>query len=169
MTSRNFALPADGPYEPYELNEPYYEQLPSNVIPFPAVRKKPEVMRPSMRVTFKGALLFGAAMIILMLLVYHTMELSRVNSEHLTAAEELRKLKAEESILIRQAEASLSMTEVEAYAIGELGMTYPSREQFVYIGTPAHDHAVIVRSENAWGKWKQTFSAAVVRVGEFLD
>jgi cell division protein FtsL len=147
-------IPADGPYQ---------EQLPSNVISFPAVRRK--TMRPSFKVT----LLFGVAMVILMLLVYHTMELSRVNSEHLTAAAELQKLKTEESILIRRAEAGLSMSEVEAYAIGELGMAYPSREQFVYIGTPTHDHAVVVQSESVWGKWKQVFSAAGVRIGEFLD
>jgi cell division protein FtsL len=122
-----------------------------------------------MKISLKSVLLFIAAMSVMLLLVYSTMEVSRINGEYHAAAQELQKLKAEEGILIRKAEASLSLSEVEAYAIGELGMVKPSREQFVYIGSPAYDHAEVVRTENFLGKAKQVFSSVGVRVVEFLD
>ena len=122
-----------------------------------------------MKITFKGALIFIIAISVMLVVVYSTMEVSRINSEYHAAAQELQRLKVEEGILVRKAEASLSLSDVEAYAIGELGMVKPLREQFVYIGSPAYDHAEVVRAESFIGKARQVFSAVGIRVVEFLD
>jgi cell division protein FtsL len=121
------------------------------------------------RVTFRGALLFVTAIAILMGFVYSRMELSRINSEYHIAVLELQRLKQEEGVLIRRAEASLSLSEVEAYAIGELGMVQPSREQFVYVGSPAYDHAEIIRHESIFGRARRLFSTVGIHIIELLD
>jgi hypothetical protein len=129
--------------------------------------ERPALPRP--RLSLKGALLFAAAMFVLMCYVYSNMELSRVNGEYRAAVLELQRLKDEESILVRQSEASLSLSEVEAYAIGELGMVKPTQGQYVYIGNPAEDHAEIIRHEGVFGSWRKIFSTIGIQIAEFFD
>jgi hypothetical protein len=129
----------------------------------------PAVQKVRILVSLKGAILFGVAMLLLMGLVHSTMTLSDINSRHHNAELELQKLRREAAVLARQVETSLSLGELEAYAVGELGMAKPSPEQFIYIGSPASDRAEIIRHEGILGRAKGILSAIGVRVTEFLD
>jgi hypothetical protein len=122
-----------------------------------------------MKLRFGTVALFACAMTVLLFIVYSYMELSQLNSACQSGAAELLALQKEENILSRRAEANLSLGEVEAYAIGELGMVKPARDQIVYISFPGEDHAEVVPQKGFWGSVKQLFSVMTGKVVEFLD
>jgi cell division protein FtsL len=122
-----------------------------------------------MRLTFRTAAYFACAMTVLMFIVYSSMELSQLSKSNQRAAVELQALKREEGVLSHRVEAGVSLSEVEAYAVGELGMVKPSRDQIVYIGAPAKDRAEIVRQTGFWGNVKNIISNMGARMVEFFD
>jgi hypothetical protein len=122
-----------------------------------------------MTVPFRTAALFAAAITILMFIVYSQMELSQLSRNNQRSAVELQSLIKEEGVLNRQFVAGISLNEVEAYAIGELGMVKPSKEQIVYIGIPAQDRAEVIRHPGFFGSVKNLFANAGARVIEIFD
>jgi cell division protein FtsL len=114
-------------------------------------------------------MLFAAAMTLLMFIVYSNMQLSQLSRSNQRAVIELQALKREESVLSRRIEAGVSLSEVEAYAVGELGMIKPSKEQIVYIGIPAQDRAEIVRHPGFMENIKDMFVNVGARFAELID
>ena len=124
---------------------------------------------PAMKLSFRFVALFIGAMTVLLFIVYSYMELSQLSNAGQQAAIELQTLKREEGVLSRRVEASVSLSEVEAYAIGELGMVKPSRDQIVYISAAAKDHGEVIPQKGFWGSVRQLFSTMTARVAAFLD
>jgi cell division protein FtsL len=151
--------------------------------PYPAPRAVPEwpEIGPSKQepaasldaenkpVSFGAIALFMAAMTVLMFIVHSYMELNQLSTEGRNAVAELSALKREERTLSRHAEASISLSEVEAYAIGELGMVKPESGQIVYISIASHDHAEIVPQKGFWGSVRELFSSITGEVVGFFD
>lgn len=125
--------------------------------------------RPAMKLSFRTVALFICAMALLLFIVYSYMELSQLNRAYLQNAKFLQDLKKDESELTRKVEAGVSLSEVEAYAVGELGMVKPSRDQIVYINLAGEDHAEIIPQKGFWGAVKQLFGTMSTKVIEFID
>lgn len=124
---------------------------------------------PSMRLKPGTVLLFAGAMAVLLFIVYSYMQLSELSSVNQQGLKALQTLIKEEAFLNHQIEASVSLSEVAAYAEAELGMIKPTREQIVYIGTVAQDHAEIIPQQGFWGAFRQLFSTMTTSAAEFFD
>jgi hypothetical protein len=97
------------------------------------------------------------------------MELSQLSRANQRASAELQTLRREEGNLSRRAEAGVSLSEVEAYAVGQLGMVKPSREQIIYIGTVSQDRAENIGQTGFWGGVRNLFANMGARVVAILD
>jgi cell division protein FtsL len=144
---------------------------------YPAAAEQPKVAAPAkrieknpyMQVSFFTVFLFVAAIAALMFVVYKHMELSQLNDAGRRGAAELTALKREENDLNRRVEAGVSLSEVEAYAVGELGMVKPTGDRIVYIAIPAYDHAEIVQQTGFFGNVRQLFSTMTGHIVAFFD
>ncbi|MCL1806271.1 MAG: hypothetical protein FWG31_01040 [Oscillospiraceae bacterium] len=162
---------------PQRLPAPLPAQRPVRTPAAPDVRERPRTKAPAKRVEtsasarsiMRALVLFVGAMALLLFIVYNYMQLSMLSNENRKTANQIHTLKKEESVLNRRAEAGVSLSEVEGYAIGELGMVKPTRDQIVYVGTPARDHAEVIQQTGFWGSVKNLFSTMTGRVIEFLD
>jgi hypothetical protein len=96
------------------------------------------------------------------------MELSQLSRANQRASIELQSLKREENALLRRVETGVSLREVEEFAIGQLGMVKPTREQFVFIGSPSADRAEVVMHTGFLGNIRNLFSSAGTRIAEFV-
>ncbi|MCL2002500.1 MAG: hypothetical protein FWG72_00655 [Oscillospiraceae bacterium] len=165
------------------LNPPrkgtYSRPAPFSEAPAPAERERERtqtaappaaIARPaSMRLKFRTVALFAGAMAVLLFIVYNQMELSQLSKANQTAVAELQALRREEAALNRRFDAGVSLNEVEAYAVGELGMVKPSKEQIVYIGVPSYDRAEVIRQESFWMSLRGLFANMGTRVTELFD
>jgi hypothetical protein len=132
-------------------------------------RAKPATVNPYMKLRFGTVCLFIGAITVLMVVVHSYMQLSQLDDVNRRLSGELTVLKKEETALNRMNQASVSLIEVEKYAVGELGMIKPGRDQVVYIGIQAEDRGETVRHEGFWGNVRQLFSTMGMNVMEFLD
>ena len=71
-------------------------------------------------------------------------QLFDVSSESVALTTQLAALEEEQSKLRVSYESAFNLTEIEEYAINELGMQKPSADQIYYIDTSAPDKAVVV-------------------------
>jgi hypothetical protein len=108
-------------------------------------------------------------MTVLLLIVYNQMEVSQLSRGNQRAAIELQALKREEGVLSRQIEAGVSLSEVEAFAVGELGMVKPSKDQIIYIGAPTRDRAEVVRHSGFMDSVRYLFANMGARMTEIFD
>jgi cell division protein FtsL len=123
----------------------------------------------AMKLSFRTASLFIAVIAILLVIVYSYMQVSQLSKEHSVNSLALQALIKEEKMLSRQAEAGVSLADVEAYALSELGMVKPSADQIVYISMAGEDKAEVIPVKGFWGSVKQLFSTAVMKTKEFFD
>jgi cell division protein FtsL len=162
------APPVPGEREPSLPTAKGLTGQPQRAVPSGHLQRRAAAV-PAMRLSFRAVFLFLGAMIVLMFIVYSRMELSQLSKANQAAATELQALKREESNLSRRFEAGVSLSEVEAYAVGELGMVKPSREQIVTICIPTQDRAEVVRQEGFWGSVRNLFANMGTRVVEVFD
>ncbi|MDR0324562.1 MAG: hypothetical protein LBI19_00520 [Oscillospiraceae bacterium] len=163
--ARRTSLPEQLPHSP-----PKTEALPGHSQRSAAIApSRKAAANPAMKLPFRTVALFAGAMAVLLFIVYSYMQLSQLSNANQNAAKELQLLRREEGVLNRRAEASVSLSEVEAYAVGELGMVKPTREQIIYIGAVAQDRAEIIPQKGFWGSVRQLFSTMTTHVIEFIE
>ncbi|MDR1693292.1 MAG: cell division protein FtsL [Oscillospiraceae bacterium] len=125
--------------------------------------------RNGMKLTFRAAFLFAAVFAILLVIVHSYMQISQLAKEFTENTHALQALKREERTLTRQAEAGVSLTEVEDYARDVLKMVKPNADQIVYISMAGEDAAEVIPVTGFWGGVKQLFSTAMTKTKEFFD
>lgn len=79
------------------------------------------------------AVCIGFSFLLLVAALLGSIELASVNEELTTLERELKTLKEESRILRAEYESSLSLAELERYAIDELGMQRVNPGQIIYI------------------------------------
>lgn len=141
---------------------------PSQVLTAPRVRKHTRaVARTSMKLRLSTVALFAAAITVLLFIVYSYMELTEVSSRNKQLSNQINKLEAEEYKLRNQFESIYSMTELENYAINELGMVRPGPEQIIYIDLAGEDEAVVIDQKSFWNELRSAFTGAMAAIGDF--
>ncbi len=125
--------------------------------------------RSGMKLSVRAVSLFIAVLTVLLVIVYSYMQLSELSNEYAINTETLQALKKEERTLTRQAEAGVSLAEVEDYAVEVLGMKKPSADQIIYISLAEEDEAEVIPVKGFWGSVKQLFSTAMMKTKEFFD
>ena len=107
--------------------------------------------------TFGMAILFAAAIAALILLINSFQELSGYNRVVRAHGTELQKLQRETRELSRQLDVSVSLAEVEFYALSELGMIKPTASQIINIDLAGTDRAEVIRQESFWDPVRRLF------------
>lgn len=140
----------------------YYEDRQESAFPRPAagprvrdewVREKASVRSRSRAAVRKNSAMVlltaaGALMaaVLLVMLLLAQIQMTALSDSAAGLQNRLAELRTEHSKLVAAYETSFPLSEVEDYAVNELGMQKPSPEQIVYLsGVGADDRAMIVQ------------------------
>ncbi len=127
------------------------------------------IARPHMRLSFRAAFFFFGALTLLMLIVYSNMRLTSIINENQSLTKELSQLKKEEAGLQNQIETKISLSDVEQYAVSELGMVKPDGDQILYIEMAGKDHAEIVGEKGFWHSIGDWFGTILTQTKTFFE
>ena len=125
--------------------------------------------RPAMRLSVSSVLLFVAALGVLMFIVSSYMQLSSLNSQNSKAEAEINSLRKQENILRKQYESVMNLSEIERFAVEELGMVMPDPAQIKYVKLSGNDHAEIIEQKTVWDYLGSLFSTVTGSVVEYLE
>lgn len=102
--------------------------------------------RPQYAVAPMAVAGFAVAAILLVFFLLGHIQLIGVSDATLALTEQLEELEKEQRRLLIDYESTFNLTEIEAYAIGQLGMQKPSGDQIFFIGATSADRAEILSS-----------------------
>ena len=97
----------------------------------------------------------------LVFLMLSQVRLSIANKDVLALENQIKTLQAEQDDLEIRYETAFNLTELEDYAVQELGMQKPRSDQIYYVNGAAEDRAVILDENARQSSW-------VDRVGDFF-
>ena len=135
----------------------------------PARSRTRAIERPHMKLDFRTVARFGIAVTILMFIVYGNMQLSQLQRENQKMKVELTLLQRQENQLRGQFENTVQLSEVERYAVSELGMVKPDASQILYIDLGGEDHAEVIEQKSFWQSIQDMLSSAMVTKSERGD
>lgn len=130
---------------------PRYEEMPlertaprtqekTKAIP-QAVPRTKQALAP---VAIGGFLLAGA---LLVSMLYMQIQLTQVTAEAASLNSQISTLETENSKLKIKHESAFNFTEIETYAVNELGMQEPRSGQVVYVNSTAADKAIVLADQ----------------------
>ena len=99
--------------------------------------------------------------VLFVIVIMAQIQLFDISSKTVELEGQLKELKTEQARLQIAYEGAFNLTEVERYAINNLGMQKPSADQIFYIDTSSPDRAVIMNQSNDDGFFS--------RVSDFLS
>ena len=118
------------------------------------IEDKPEE-KPARKKSFRSTAAFGAAAVAAMLLLVGSLtgqaELTAMNDELVAVSERISELKAEERTLLVETERAESLTAVESYAVGTLGMQPPRLDQRSTGASELSDRATVLHERRGQG------------------
>ena len=152
----------------YEITQPVEEEYFYSVDPMdlpeaPELEAPLAAARPVPRQSVAPGAIFGAAVAVVMLvfLMLSQVRLSIANKDVLALENQIKTLQAEQDDLEIRYETAFNLTELEDYAVQELGMQKPRSDQIYYVNGAAEDKAVILDENARQRSW-------VDRVGDFF-
>ena len=111
--------------------------------------------KPARKKSFRSTAAFGAAAVAAMLLLVGSLtgqaELTAMNDELVAVSERISELKAEERTLLVETERAESLTAVESYAVGTLGMQSPRLDQRSTGASELSDRATVLHERRGQG------------------
>ena len=111
--------------------------------------------KPARKKSFRSTAAFGAAAVAAMLLLVGSLtgqaELTAMNDELVAVSERISELKAEERTLLVETERAESLTAVESYAVGTLGMQPPRLDQRSTGASELSDRATVLHERRGQG------------------
>ena len=108
---------------------------------------------------------FASVLIVVMLLAQ--VSLTAVSNEAVELTERIETLEMERNRLRIEFEGTFNLTEIEKYAIEELGMQKPTKDQIFCINTAARDKVEIIPAEQPNGLLSRASDFAG-SIGEYL-
>ena len=136
----------------YDLGNPAmhpdYSINPSKVKTPVRPRTRARVRPRSNQIVSPGAVLgFAVAAMFLVLSLVAQIKLTEISNETVKLQTALSELKTQESKLKIEYEEAFNLTEIESFAVDELGMQKPYGDQVRYINATSPDNAVILQPE----------------------
>ena len=152
----------------YEITQPVEEEFFYSVDPT-ELPDAPELEQPKAaaipvprQAVAPGAILgAAAAVVMLVLLVLSQVRVSIANKNVLALENQIKTLEAQRDDLEISYETAFNLTELEDYAVNELGMQKPRSDQIYYVNGSGADKAVILDEDARQSSW-------VDRVGDFF-
>jgi len=115
-----------------------------------------------------SAIGFGAAVLLLLLVVMGYVQMAEVSYESATLQQELAELNTAEARLKIKYESTFDLDTIEQYAVSELGMVPAANSQVYYINSSAPDRAEILRGNDESGGMLDNITAFLSRVVEYF-
>ena len=134
-------LPFDTPPAEAEQAQPQ-EQEQEEAIPQTRTRAR---AKQSVAPAAVLGILVAAAMFVIAIMAQ--IQLTGLSSERVELEAELRDLQTENARLQIAYESAFNLTEIEEYAVTELGMQKPGADQITYIDTSSPDRAVVINDK----------------------
>ena len=167
MANKERKYYADGSLA-YEVTQPVEEEYFYSVDPMD-LPEAPELdaplaeAMPVPRQSVAPGAILGAAVAVVMLvfLMLSQVRLSIANKDVLALENQVKALQAQQADLEISYETAFNLTELEDYAVNELGMQKPRSDQIYYVNGAAEDKAVILDENARQNSW-------VDRVGDFF-
>lgn len=91
---------------------------------------------------------FACAAVLLIFMLMSHIQLTEVTNEAVDLENSLSELKTEQNRLLIKYEEAFNLTEVENYAIDQLGMIRPRNDQITYIDSTVPDKAVVISPDD---------------------
>ncbi|HHU23328.1 MAG TPA: hypothetical protein GXZ52_07965 [Clostridiales bacterium] len=161
----------------YDFNNPIF--FPETTLdepvkaPAPPKTREQTAVRTALRT--KQALapfaIIGTACVAV-LLVFSLMfriQLTQVTDETVQLNQRFEELKAENAKLLIQYESAFNLTEIEEYAINDLGMQKPRSDQIYYVDSSAPDKAVVLQEETEDGGLLDRLKDFLALIGEYFE
>ena len=152
----------------YELTRPveeeyFYSVDPSDLPQSPELEAPVAQAVPVPRQAISPGAVIGAAVAVVMLvfLMLAQVRLSIANKDVLALENQVKSLQARQDDLEISYETAFNLTELEDYAVNELGMQKPRSDQIFYVNGSADDRIVILDETACKASWAD-------RVGDFF-
>lgn len=138
----------------YDLNRPaaedYFYSAPVDIPAAPRTTEEvvPETVAvPKQAVSPMAILGFAIAAVLIVLSLVARAQLSTVSGTVYELEQKVTELQQEQDKLLIDYESAFNLTEIEDYAINELGMQKPRSDQLYYVNSTAQDKAVILAED----------------------
>lgn len=135
----------------YEITQPleeeYFYSVEQSDLPDAPELESPRARAlPASRQSVAPGAILGAAVAVVMLvfLMLSQVRLSIANKEVLQLENQIKTLQAQQDDLEISYETAFNLTELEDYAVNELGMQKPRSDQIFYVNGSAENKAVIL-------------------------
>ena len=159
----------------YEITQPVEEEYFYSVDPMD-LPEAPELELPAAQelpvprqYVSPGAVL-GAmvAVVMLVFLMLAQVRLSIASKDALALENQVKELQAQQADLEISYETAFNLTELEDYAVNELGMQKPRSDQIFYVDGGAEDHTVILDETARQIGWADRVGDFLCRIAEYF-
>lgn len=153
--------------------EEYSAPMPERAAPPQTREQTRAVARPGAHARSKQAVyplaILGilVSAVLFVIAIMAQIQLFDISSKTVELEGQLKELKTEQIRLQIAYEGAFNLTEIEQYAISNLGMQKPSADQIFYIDTSSPDRAVIINQANNDGFFGRV-SAFLSGIGEYF-
>lgn len=159
----------------YELTQPVEEEYFYSVDP-EDLPEAPELEAPVAKAlpvprqsVSPGAILGAAAAVVMVVfLVMAQVRMSIANKDVLALENQIKALQAQQDDLEISYETAFNLTELEDYAVNELGMQKPRSDQIYYVNGAGEDRTVILDDAARQSSWADRVGDFLCRIAEYF-
>lgn len=159
----------------YELTQPVEEEYFYSVDP-EDLPEAPELEAPVAKAlpvprqsVSPGAILGAAAAVVMVVfLVMAQVRMSIANKDVLALENQIKTLQAQQDDLEISYETAFNLTELEDYAVNELGMQKPRSDQIYYVNGAGEDRTVILDDAARQSSWADRVGDFLCRIAEYF-
>ena len=174
MSDKERRYYADGSLA-YEITQPveeeyFYSVDPSDLPQSPELEVPLAQAMPVPRQSVSIGAVLGAAVAVVMLvfLVMAQVRMSIANKDVLALENQVKALQARQDDLEISYETAFNLTELEDYAVNELGMQKPRSDQIYYVNGAGEDRTVILDETVLQSSWTDRVGDFFCRVAEYF-
>ena len=159
----------------YELTQPveeeyFYSVDPEDLPEAPELEAPVAKALPVPRQSVSPGAILGAAVAVVMVvfLVMAQVRMSIANKDVLALENQIKTLQAQQDDLEISYETAFNLTELEDYAVNELGMQKPRSDQIYYVNGAGEDRTVILDDAARQSSWADRVGDFLCRIAEYF-
>ena len=159
----------------YEITQPVEEEFfysvdPTDLPDAPELEQPQAAALPVPRQAVSPGAILGAAaaVVMLVLLVLSQVRVSIANKNVLALENQIKTLQSEQDDLEISYETAFNLTELEDYAVNELGMQKPRSDQIYYVNGAGEDRAVVLDEDARESSWADRVGDFFCRLAEYF-
>lgn len=159
----------------YEITQPveeeyFYSVDPDDLPEAPELETPVAEALPVPRQSVAPGAIFGAlvAAVMVVFLMMAQVRMSIANKDVLALENQVKALQAEQDDLEIRYETAFNLTELEDYAVNELGMQKPRSDQIFYVNGAGEDRTEILDEAARQSSWADRIGDFLCRIAEYF-